>query len=301
MGVSSLAGTASFRLAIKKALLFVKRSKNFCACLPGQDDQGFALLIVLWTLVLLALLTAQVTGAGRSVAVMAAALRQSAQLRQAADGAVYETIWHMLDGGGDYWPPGAGQRDLAEPGAQVRVTIEDERGKMDVNQVPPPLLAGLFTALGADSSTAQSLATAIGDWRSQAGPGDALQNVPPEYRMDGRAWGPPGQEIERLDELQLVRGMTPALYQAALPYLTLALEQGPWLQYASPVVLNAIARAKRVAGVTVDTADARGPVVLRLTAEADGPDGARFIRHVMFRLDGSLSGPAWKYRILCWE
>jgi general secretion pathway protein K len=292
---------SSLVLSFKKELLFEKRSKNLCSLARAQDEQGFALLVVLWTLVLLALLTAQVTGAGRAEAVMASAIRQNAQLQQAADGAVYETIWHMLDGSGDYWPPGAGLRDLSEPGAIVHVQIEDERGKLDVNQVPPPLMAGLFATLGADSTTAQNVATAIADWRSQAAPGDAQESVPAEYRMEGRAWGPPGQEIERLDELQLVRGMTPKLYAAAVPYFTLALEQGPWLQYASPVILNAIARAKRTAGVSVDTADARGPVVLRLTAEADGPGGERFIRHVLFRLDGSLSGPAWKYRILSWD
>jgi general secretion pathway protein K len=288
-------------LSSRNELRFGKRRKNVCAGAPAPDDRGFALLIVLWTLVLLALLTAQVTGAGRSEAVMATALRQSAQLQQAADGAVYETIYHMLNGSGDYWVPGSFVRDLAEPGAPVRVTVEDDRGKMDVNQVPVPLLAGLFMALGVDSATAQNAANGIGDWRSQAAPGDAQDNVPAEYRMEGRAYGPPGQEIERLDELLLVRGMTPALYAASLPYLTLALEQGPWLQYASPTVLNAIARAKRNAGVTVDDADSRGPVVLRLTAEADGPDGTRFIRHVLFRLDGSLSGPDWKYRILSWD
>jgi general secretion pathway protein K len=264
-------------------------------------DGGFALLIVLWTMVLLALLVAQITGAGRAETQMAAALRLSAQLEAAADGAVYETIWHMLDGGGDMWPPGGGSYQLHEATGPVEVDIEDERGKMDVNQVPPGLLAGLFSVLGADNTTANNVATAISDWRSQGSPGDAETSVPPEYRMDGRAWGPPGQEIERLDELKLVRGMTPQLYAASLPYLTLALEQGPWLQYAGPVVLAAIAKAKRVAGLTVDSPDARGPVVLRVTATAVGPGGARFVRRVLMRLDGTLSGPAWKYRILEWE
>jgi hypothetical protein len=66
-------------------------------------------------------------------------------------------------------------------------------------------------------------------------------------------------------------------------------------------VLAGIARAKRTAGIAVDAADARGPIVLRLTAQADGPGGGRFVRHVMMRLDGTLSGPAWKYRIMSWE
>jgi general secretion pathway protein K len=266
-----------------------------------SGEGGFALLIVLWTLVLLALLTAQITSAGRVQAQTAAALRLAAQLEYAADGAVQETIWHMIDGGGDYWPPGTGTHFLKEPGADVRVDVVDDRGKLDVNQVPPGLLSGLFAVLGADSGAAQALGTAVADWRSQAAPGDAAQSVPPEYRQDGRAWGPPGQEMERLDELLLVHGMTPALYQASLPYLTLNLEQGPWLQYAPPVVVAALARAKRTNGIAVDAADARGPTVLQITAEAQGPGGARFVRRVMMRLDGTLSGPAWKYRIMSWD
>jgi general secretion pathway protein K len=266
-----------------------------------SGERGFALLIVLWTMVLLALLAAQVTGAGRAETRTAAALRQSAALEAAADAAVYETIWHMLDGGGAMWQPGDGAYDLAEPGAAVHVDVFDQRGKIDVNQVPAGLLAGLFSVLGADTATAQQIADNIGDWRSQSTPGDADQSVPPEYRMEGRTWGPPGQDIERLDELLLVRGMTRPLYDAALPYLTLALEQGPWLQYASPVVLAAIQRAKRTAGLTVDQADARGPTVLRLQATAVGPGGARFVRDVLMRFDGALSGPAWKYRILEWQ
>jgi len=206
----------------------------------------------------------------------------------------------MLDGSGQPWPQGAGVFDLKEPGAPVHVEVEDERGKIDVNQVPPGLMAALFMVLGADPATANLVANNIGDWRSESSPGDNDETVPPEYRMDGRAWAPPGQNIERLDELLLVRGMTPQLYQAALPFLTRALEQGPWLQYASPTVLAAIQKAKATAGLTVDDADTRGPTVLLIQATATGPNGARFIRTVLMRFDGTLSGPAWKYRILEW-
>jgi hypothetical protein len=66
------------------------------------------------------------------------------------------------------------------------------------------------------------------------------------------------------------------------------------------VVQAALAKAKRESGVAIDNADVRGPVVLRIIARARGADGAAFTRNVLMRLDGSLSGPAWKYRILDW-
>lgn len=270
-------------------------------CRSARSERGFALLLVLWTMVLLALLAAQVTGAGRAETQVSQALRSGAQLREAADGAVYETIWHMLDGDGDYWTPGAASRVLDEPGGKVEVTILDERGKFDINQSPPVELAALFALLGADNTTARQLGEAISEWRTQVPPGSNDQSNAAGYRMQGRIWGPGGNEFQRLDELKLVIGMTPALYEASLPYLTLALEQGPWLAYAPPVVQAALAKAKRESGVAIDNADVRGPVVLRIIARAKGADGAAFTRNVLMRLDGSLSGPAWKYRILDWS
>ena len=185
-----------------------------------RREEGFALLLVLWTMALLSLLAAQVTGAGRAETGLSAALRSAAQLRESADGAVNETIWHMFDGGGDYWPPGAAVRVLQEAAGPVVVTVEDERGKMDINQAPPALMQALFGVLGADKSTAATAAAAINEWHNQspANDGDASIGVP--YSSEGRLWGPPGQDFQTLDELKLVRGMTPALYQAALPYLT---------------------------------------------------------------------------------
>ncbi len=281
----------------RKQFFFEKKNQK-----TFTSQKGFALLIVLWSMALLALLGAQVTGAGRAETRLAAALRGGAQLQAAADGAVYETIWHLLQGGGDYWEPGASTRVLDEAGGRVTVTIEDERGKLDVNQVPPGLLQALFGVLGADRDTASNVANAIADWRapqpSGNGPDSALVA---NYHKSGLAWGPNGAEFQRLDELRMVQGMTPALYQASLPYFTMALEQGPWLNLAGPVVLAAMAKAKRDSTLSMQDADPRGPVVLRIVAQATGRSGAAFTRRALFRLDGTLSGPAWKYRILSWE
>jgi hypothetical protein len=182
------------------------------------------------------------------------------------------------------------------------VVVTDERGKLDINQAAPALLQALFTTLGANKTDAQTVANAIADWRSQQPAGlDTDSALVSGYRGDGRLWGPAGQEFQRLDELKLVLGMSPALYKASLPYLTLALEQGPWPGLASPAVQATIARAQHDGGLTLDAADTRGPVVLRITARANGQNGASFTRRVLFRLDGTLSGPAWKYRILAWE
>jgi hypothetical protein len=43
------------------------------------------------------------------------------------------------------------------------------------------------------------------------------------------------------------------------------------------------------------------PIVLRIEGNAMGSNGAAFTRRVMFRLDRTLNGPVWRYRILVWE
>jgi len=265
-------------------------------------EGGFSLLIVLWAMVLLTLLGVQLTGAGRTESRLATALRIGTQLREAADGAVYETIWHMLDGGGDYWPPGAMTRKFDEPTGSVVVTVIDERGKMDINQLSPKYLQSLFSLLGADKDTATKVADAVADWRSQHSAGNG-PDMPfaQQYRNAGRIWAPSGKKFQRLDDINLVLGITPELADAAKPYLTLALDQGPWLKYASPVVLAAIAKSKRDFGLSVEDADPRGPIVLCIAANAIGSNRTAFTRRVMLRLDGTLNGPAWRYRILAWE
>ncbi len=80
------------------------------------------------------------------------------------------------------------------------------------------------------------------------------------------------------------------------------MEQQIWLKYASPAVLAAvIAKTIRDSGVLVEGANPRGPIVLRIEANAMGSNGIAFTRRVVFRLDGNLNGPIWRYRVLAWE
>jgi general secretion pathway protein K len=263
-------------------------------------ERGFALLIVLWTMALLALLGSQVTATGRADARNAGAMRTGITLENAADAAFYETLFHLMEGTGDQWQPGM-QTVVQEEGFPVAITIVDDRGKLDLNQTPPVLMQSLLALLGVDSGTARTLATAITEWRTATPTGQMDATESELYRQSNALWGPPGQDYQSLDELKMVRGMTQAIYAALLPYVTLALEQGPWQNYASPLVSAALDKARHDAGLSMDDADPRGPETMQITAEARGPNGTRFTRRVLMRLDGSLNGPAYKYRILEWS
>jgi len=184
----------------------------------AHGERGFALLIVLWAIVLAALIGTQVTALGRRETHIATNLRSAAIVEAASDGAVYEAIYHLLRGEAD-WVAGA-PHHLTVGGTGVDVTVEDESGKIDLNAAPAPLLAALFATLNVEASQAQGLANAIAIWRGDQTTGPA-SDPNQAYRAAGRDYGPPGEPFKSIDELSLVLGMTPDLFQATKPHVTL--------------------------------------------------------------------------------
>ena len=62
------------------------------------DDRGIVLLVVLWTLALLALMSAAITGTGRREAGLGIALRSAATARAGAEAALNETLYDLVTG-----------------------------------------------------------------------------------------------------------------------------------------------------------------------------------------------------------
>ena len=250
---------------------------------PGPREGGFALLLVLWSLALLALIGTQVTATGRAEAMLAANLRTAAVAEAAADGAVHQAIFHLLAPAERRWPADGLARELALPGgATALLRVESEQGKVNPNLATAPLLAALLLQLGAEPRTATGLAAAILDWRTagqRPRPGGAKE---PQYRAAGRAWAPPGRPFESIDELGLVLGMTPPLLARLAPFLSIHQGAEPDLRFAAPPVLLAL---RAVPGAEEDlTADPDAAPVVTVTAAVALLGGARFTRRAVVRL-----------------
>jgi general secretion pathway protein K len=269
---------------------------------PGQQhprEHGFALLLVLWAMSLLALLGAQITGAGRTETRLSAAIILRAQLQSAADAAVYESIWHLISGP-DSWPVGASEHVLKEGNIAVVVTLLDDRGKLDLNAVPPELAAAFFAVLGADRTTARNLADRITLWRTGQLPQDetGVQRQLPPIPIPP-LWGPPGHDFERLDELLLVPGITETLYRAILPHAVLHLGQGPLSRMADPIVRAALDQYKRETHVSLAEPDERDGYVTHIFAHASRA-GGMFTRQAELRIRGTIGNDQARYRVLNW-
>ena len=275
-----------------------------CIARPSGDvnaarrEQGFALLIVLLAVALLALLVTQMVPAARTEAQIAGNLRSDLVQESTADGAVYAAAFHLLDRSDKHWDADDMVHRLRLPDGTITVRITDEANKINLNTASPDLLRDLLLGVGADPTTANALAGAIVDWREIDGPTPSADK-PLLYRAAGLRYAPPEKPFRSLDELALVRGMTANLLTRLAPHLTIYSTYGPGPASNDPVALAAIALLRMQGGVLPFARDASGEQVVQVIATAISAAGVSFTRRAILRLDpGAQDLPC---AILAWE
>jgi general secretion pathway protein K len=258
---------------------------------------GFALLVVLWTLVLIAFIVAHLTASGRTEIRIAGNLVADAVAQAADDGAIFAAIFNQLDPNPDQrWPLNGQAREVTIGNRRVMVQLEDEAGRINPSTASAALLEALLRTTGSDAESARRLARAIGEWvGSAARPHDA---VLADYQAAGLDYGPPGEPFETLDELGRVIGMTPAVLAEIRPHLTLFGPPAPNPANADPVVAAALAESAQTAQAPLP-ANQPPPDLLtvRITATAVGPGTARSTRRAVVRVGAMLPGG---YAVLAW-
>jgi general secretion pathway protein K len=265
----------------------------------APDGRGFALIIVLWTLVLIALITASLVATGSVRLRVAGNLSDNAVTTAAAAGAVSRTIFQLLHADPKRrWRLDGAVHFFTIGDCRITVRVYDEAGRINPNLAAPALMSALLQVTGSNPATARQLANAIGEWAGVAGGAEMPDAMIAEYRQAGRDYGPPAQPFETLDELLGVLGMTPAIYAKIAPHLSLFAPAVPVSQEADPVVAAALAALSNNAAGQNDPAAANtGALTARIDVVAEGPDDARATATVISRiLPGSTD-----YTILAWN
>jgi general secretion pathway protein K len=172
-----------------------------------RDQRGIALIMVIWVLALLSLMAASFLAQARSELRRAANLRDRATAEALAEGGIHLALGRLLAEHGATYP----QRwTEALGGGSVSITLTDERGKIDLNEADPTLLASLFESAGVPARAATDLAAAVADFRDPDHGATAGGAEDADY--------PPGSggakdaRFESIDELLQVKGVTPALH-----------------------------------------------------------------------------------------
>ena len=264
-----------------------------------RRDRGFALIIVLWTLVLIGFIVVHLTASGRTEIRIASNLVANSIAEAAADGAIFEAIFTLSDPRPDQRRPVDGiARELSAGTRRVMVRVEDEASWINPSSASPALLEALLRVTGSDPESARRLAAVIGEWVGSATSPRPQNAVLAEYRAAGFDYGPPGGPLESLDELDRVLGMTPATLAAIRSHLTLFGPQEPNPATADPVVAAALALLPQTGPAALPGNQVpQDLLTVRITALAAGPGNARVVRFAIVRTGATVPRG---YTVLAW-
>jgi general secretion pathway protein K len=251
-------------------------------------QRGIALIAALWGGAILAVVVMSVLQLTRSDARLGRGAQDVAELNAIADAAVNMTILAMLGPPPTRPSVNTGPATVRFAGVDVQVSIMDESGKLDLNLVAATTLRQMLTVAGVDDGQAVGVAEQIVAARSATVGGQAFQSVA---------------------ALQLVPGITQAVFRRLAPMLTVY-SQSPWIDpnYASLEALNAFrtfdngadtAWRRLIEERTGLRAVSRKPGVVfghafTITADA-AASGARVSRIAVVRLTGQAESPLMIY------
>ncbi len=298
--------------------------------MPSAERQrGLALIAVLWGLVLLSVIALSVTTTSRTETRLAFNLAENAKARALAEAGVHRAVMGLLR------PAGAqanGAEGAAVPegepewrvdgtvyswrlsGGEVRISLHDEGGKIDLNRASDGLLRRLFVAVGLNPDESAALVDAIADYRD----GDDLRRLngaeDVDYLGRGRPYGAKDRPFEATEELGQVLGVTPALYARVAPALTVHSRRGNVRrETAPPLVLEALLGPDALELETMERGEESGGApatgsaasaalarsnILTIRSEARTQAGAVFVREAVVRLSGRVRRPL---RIVAWK
>lgn len=289
-----------------------------------RGQQGIALIIVLWITTLLMLIASSFIYAMRTDVNIVANSLARARLDAAADAAVQRGIFEMLKPPQlpGRWATDGVPQAWSYQGVTVEVSMTDESGKIDINTASDALIRGLFIAQGVKEDEAGALTDAILDWRDP----DSLKRLrgaeEAEYLAAGYSYKPANAAFQSNEELRLVMGMTPELFDKVAPLITIYSRQpGINASIASRGALRALpgatdvlvdqyiaqreqARAAKLplpqfAPAAPYSSFANGMVIVRAVASGgEGNEGASFVREAVVM---RLATPKRPYAFLRWK
>jgi general secretion pathway protein K len=189
----------------------------------GSNRQaGMALVLVLWFVSLLSILALGFSRSVRTEIQIAHNLLEDIRDRHLAEAAVQMGIHELLKSDQDDLPSlvsGVSKGFLFD-GRQLSYAIQDERGKVDLNQAPDELLLNLLQTSGVEDTQAAGILDAIADWRDDNDLRRLNGAELAEYEEAGLKAVPSNKPFVSIDELQQVIGIDTELYNRLKPNIT---------------------------------------------------------------------------------
>lgn len=221
---------------------------------PADREEGFALLFVLWVVTLLAIIVVGFAHETGTQALLARNQYDRARARALADAGVSLAVLALFNRPADPSLQLDGSvQELVLHGGTIRLRLQDEAGKIDLNQTPGMILANLFRiAAEQDGEASVKLADSIARWKRQ--------------RLASWSDGGPLPATEgpflAIDELRGVPGITRQIYDRVAPFVTVLSRSARIDPLSAPrgVLLSLPGANPRQVDTYVETRSKYGPI-----------------------------------------
>jgi general secretion pathway protein K len=276
------------------------------------NQRGVALLLVLWACTLLAILLGGYAALARTEGLQARYEFAQTQAHYAAEAGLMRAVYGLQNPDLKQRWIGDGRNYLFRyDNATIVVTAVDEGGKVDINSATPDVLQALFQAAGMQLAPAKALADNVVDWRNQVSIIGVAETQSAAYAAAGRDYGPRHGPFASIEELQMVLGMTPAIYRTVAPVVTIwSGNQTPDSNTAPPLALAAIPgmtpeqlsviQATRLRNANDPSMALNNGTTHSIRSEATLADGTRAILRATIRTQTGRSS-AQPYTVLRWQ
>ena len=188
-----------------------------------SSRRGSALLAVLWLVAALSAIALSVGGTVRGEMERTSTALDGTRAYYLATGALERALLYMQwgqqyrgpDGSPRYYEAGTRSLRFSFPTGEAVVEIVPETAKLNLNSARPQDLLRLLAALGVQPDPARQITAAIVDWRSAPG-GEQFTDFDRYYLSLVPSFRPPHASFQEVEELLVVRGMTPELFHGRL-------------------------------------------------------------------------------------
>jgi general secretion pathway protein K len=305
-----------------------------------RAEAGFVLVAVLWILAALATLASIYSSYTVNTAAASRVVDDRVQAEASIRAGVEMAVFRQL-ALPEKARPARGGFDMRVGRTGVAVRFRSEAARIDLNAAPAELLTGLFTAVGVDSSRAETFAERVLGWRTNAAAGadanaagaagadakdDKAAKEDKLYSAQHMPYLPRHAPFDNALELSLLPGVSLAVVERVLPFVTV-FSGRPEVDVSSadPTVLSALpGMTPQILGAVLnarvnDPGDGRallallGPAKPHATADrskafrssivVEFDNGRRVHAEVVFRLkdQGAKDQDAEPYELLYWR
>lgn len=190
-----------------------------------DSQNGIALIVVLWMLVVLTVIALAFSQSVRTEVMLTTNHQNQAKALALAEAGIWRGAAMVLnrsiaDSNGEKFNLAGSVYELESDKGDLLVSLQSCSGLVDLNRAPPEIIKGVLAAVVSSPERVDEISDSLLDWRDE----DDLKRLAGAERDDyeslGLSYGPSNGLMNSVSELARVNGVTPDIYEELKSMMT---------------------------------------------------------------------------------